>query len=433
MTAAALPLTRSPEDATGYFGWRVLVGAVIGLALSPGPICLLFIGALAPRLVHEHGWSFGAIMFNLTILNLASMVAAPLVGKLTDRVGPRWVLLPSIVIMAVCLLLWGYTASTLTQLYIISGIYGFFTTGAQSITYTKLLTSWFFDHRGLALGVAAAGLGLGYTILPFVMAFGFANFGPGGTTALLAAVLIVLSLTTNSFVAHTKDTTEGTERLPEVELHGLTLREAAGTAPFWLIAAVVFLVALIATGIVPNFASMGRDTGHTAAEAASIASVFGLATLGGRLLVGWLFDRFFAPHVACVIFLLAALGYALAGTVIGMHLSWTIFAFAAVLMGLGFGAESDLIGYLSSRYFGFRHFGTIYGTLLAIFILGVSIGPLLYGMVRDHAGTYSPMLLVGAALGAVTGLLMLLLPRFPGKGTQPIRRRVRATAPPAAV
>lgn len=191
--------------------------------------------------MHEHGWSFGAIMFNLTILNLASMVATPLVGKLTDRIGPRRVLLPSIVIMAVCLLLWGYTASTLTQLYIISGIYGFLTTGAQSITYTKLLTSWFFDNRGVALGVAAAGL-------------------------------------------------------------------------------------------------------------------------GGRLLVGWLFDRFFAPRVACVIFLLAALGYALAGTVITTHLNWTVFAIAAILMGLGFGAESDLIGYLSSRYFGFRYFGTIYGT-----------------------------------------------------------------------
>jgi MFS family permease len=412
MTQPSVSSRHWDENTPGYFGWRVLVGAVIGLALSPGPISLLFFGSLAPRLVQQHGWTFGEIMFDLTILNLASMVAAPFIGQLTDRIGPRWVLLPSIVIMAGCLPLWGYTATTLTQLYAISAIFGVATTGAQSVTYTKLLTSWFFQHRGLALGIAAAGLGLGYTLLPFAMAFGFSHYGPAGTTAMLACLVIVLSLATNAFVARTRDAEPVTGHMAVAEPDGMTLAEAAATTSFWLMAGVILLVSIVATGIVPSFASIGRDIGYTPAGAAAAASIFGFATLAGRLAVGWLFDRFFAPHVACAIFLLAAVGYALAAGVIGLSLSWSWFALATILMGVGFGAESDLIGYLSSRYFGYRHFGAIYGSLLAIFILGVSLGPLLYGVVRDRAGSYSPMFLASAALGVVASLMMLAMPPF---------------------
>jgi len=84
-----------------------------------------------------------------------------------------------------------------------------------------------------------------------------------------------------------------------------------------------------------------------------------------------------------------------------------------MLMGLGFGAESDLIGYLASRYYGYRHFGAIYGVLLSIFILGVAAGPLAYGMARDATGSYQVILATSSVLGAAAGLLMLLLPRFP--------------------
>jgi MFS family permease len=165
--------------------------------------------------------------------------------------------------------------------------------------------------------------------------------------------------------------------------------------------------------MVPNFANIARDLGYETGQAAAIASIFGCATLVGRLLVGWLFDRYFAPRVACVVFILAAAGFALAACVTTYGLSWPVLAAAGVLMGLGFGAESDLIGYLVSRYFGYRHFGVIYGSLLGIFILGVAFGPLLYGTVRDMAGSYRPILAVCAVLGVVAGLLMLLLPHFP--------------------
>lgn len=408
---ASLAEAQSSERAPGYFGWRVLLGAVVGLALSPGPVALLLIGALAPGLAAAHGWSFGAIMFNITIFNLASIVASPVAGSLIDRFGARAVMLPSIVVMAICLPLWGYAADTLTRFYVISALYGFATIGAQSLTYTKLLTSWFDDKRGLVLGIASAGLGLGYFLLPWIIAFGFGHFGSAGATVLLAGLLIALPLLLNVFFAYPRG--QSAARIAPAAQAGMSLGAAAATAPFWLMAAAIFLISVIATGIVPNFANIAHDAGFDRNEAATIASLFGLATLGGRLLVGWLFDRYFAPRVACVIFLVAAAGYGLAAGAGALALSLPVFVAAVMLMGIGFGAESDLIGYLASRYFGYRHFGAIYGALLAIFILGVAVGPLLYGLGRDATGSYHAVLAASAVLGAAAAALMLLLPRFP--------------------
>ena len=343
MTQQGLASTvRTPESSPSYLGWRVLLGAVVGLALSPGPVALLLLGALAPRLAAAHGWSLGAIMASLTVLNLASIVAAPIAGKLIDRVGARAVMLPSIAAMAGCLLLFGYAADTLPRLYAISALYGFATIGAQSPTYMKLLTGWFDRNRGLVLGIGSAGIGLGYSVLPVVIAFGFARLGPAGTTALLAGLLIALPLLLNVFVAFPREAAADPARDAPGLLAGATLRAAMSAAPFWIMAAAIVLIAVIATGIVPHFASIARDMGLQPVEAAGVASLFGLATLGGRLLAGWLFDRFFAPRVACLMFLLAGMGYAVAWASIAFGLGWEALASGAALMGLGFGAPQQL-------------------------------------------------------------------------------------------
>nr|WP_187335374.1 MFS transporter [Novosphingopyxis iocasae] len=404
---------RNPEATPGYFGWRVLLGAAVGLAFSPGPVSLLLIGAYAPVYAQRYGWSFGAIMFSLTILNLATIVAAPFAGRLIDRFGARTLLFPSLIAMALCLLAIGYGVTSLPALYAVCALFGFSTVGAQSLTYNKLLTGWFDANRGLVLGIASSGLGLGYSILPLIIGFGMAAYGPGGTTLLLAAIILLLPLVVNLFVAHPRPDREAKGNEARSDPVGRTLRQAVTTRYFWLLAIAIFLVSIIATGIVPQFANVSKDLSFTTAQAATIASVFGIATLIGRLVVGWLFDRFFAPRVTSIIFFAAALGYALAAWTVFGGLGWTGLLIAGILMGLGFGAESDLIGYLASRYWGYRHFGAIYGSLLSIFILGAATGPLLYGTMRDIAQSYGPVFILCALLGTTASGLMLLLPRFP--------------------
>ena len=123
--------------------------------------------------------------------------------------------------------------------------------------------------------------------------------------------------------------------------------------------------------------------------------VFGLATMAGRLLAGYLVDRFFAPVVATVFFLAPIAGFVLLSTASG-----ALPALGVILLGLGLGTEIDLIAFLVSRYLGQRSFGEIYGYCFMIFGLGSSLGRFLGGFVYDLAGSYNPAL-IGA--GCRTG------------------------------
>ena len=137
--------------------------------------------------------------------------------------------------------------------------------------------------------------------------------------------------------------------------------------------------------------------------------MIGLALIFGRVLAGYLLDKFFAPYVAIAF---------LCGPIIGMLLlsqggAGTAAVLSAVLLGLGVGAEVDLIAYLVSRYFGLKAFGEIYGYLFGIFIVGTAIGPLIMAFGFDNFGDYSPMLVVFAGLLGLSCLLLLRLGAYP--------------------
>jgi predicted MFS family arabinose efflux permease len=157
------------------------------------------------------------------------------------------------------------------------------------------------------------------------------------------------------------------------------------------------------------------DWGFTARRAAVGSSVVGVAVIVGRISCGWLMDHLFAPRVGMLF-------YACSAT--GLFLLWTAPAgssvfLAAFLLGLGMGAEVDMMAYLASRYFGLRSFATVYGYAFAAFMVAGALGALMMGALFDHFHTYSTGLGVAAiATTLAVALLPLLGPyRFgPAKG-----------------
>src|SRR5712691_1797048 len=141
-------------------------------------------------------------------------------------------------------------------------------------------------------------------------------------------------------------------------------------------------------GCLIHLAPMLTDRGFSAQSAALATSLFGGGILLGRVGAGYALDRFLAVHVAVCFF---------CGTTLGIFLLWNGVAgglvfLAAVLVGLGQGAEFDLMAYLVSRYFGLRAFGEIYSYTFAAFTLGGVVGPLLMGAGFDATGSYSLVL-----------------------------------------
>src|SRR5262249_37704907 len=134
-------------------------------------------------------------------------------------------------------------------------------------------------------------------------------------------------------------------------------------------------------------------------------TVAGIALIGGRLLAGYLLDRIFAPYVALVFFVAPMIGIVLLLVASQPKLAAT----GAIFVGLGLGAEVDLIAFLLSRYLGIRSFGEIYGYLFAIFMLGTGLGPFLMGVSFDRTGSYALVLGCFEIALMVASILMLRL------------------------
>jgi predicted MFS family arabinose efflux permease len=186
---------------------------------------------------------------------------------------------------------------------------------------------------------------------------------------------------------------------------GLNWWEARRSATFWLMVSALFLVGASVHGCVVHLAPLLSDQGLTPQRVALAITVLGTALMIGRVASGYLLDRVFAPRVAMWIFGAVAFGIALLRTAAGTRLVFL----AVFLIGLGMGAEVDIIAYLTSRYFGLRAFGEIYGYAFASYTVAGALGPWLMGLGFDRSGSYGSVL-VGFLLA--TSLAVVLMTRL---------------------
>ena len=138
--------------------------------------------------------------------------------------------------------------------------------------------------------------------------------------------------------------------------------------------------------------------------------IVGVGILIGRVSVGLLFDRFWAPGVACVVLSLPALS---AYLFIGGHSDLAVLKMAAFLLGLAAGAESDVLAFLTARYFGMANYGRIYGAFYLFFGICSGISPKLYSRAVGNTGSYDPMLQIAIFCFLGGAALLLLLGRYP--------------------
>lgn len=400
------------EGSIRFPGWRVLIGAVIGLAFSPGPLIFGSFGLFAPHMHDAYGWSRGQIMLALTFFNIAGVIASPITGSLIDRFGVRRILFPALIAFLTGFVALAFAVHSLTALYLVAFLWGGLTVGTQSISYTKLITGWFVKYRGLAVGISAAGLGLGYTIVPVLVGKLLATNDWRVALAELSIIVIVLPLLFNTFLARPNQDSGQTQSLV---VEGMTPAEARTNPVFWRIAAAILLASTALTGVVPHIALLVTDRGFSTGQAAAVASTYGLSTILGRVIVGWLADRVAVSRVTIAFFALSGVGFVLAGLFAGSG-SLAILMLVALTIGFGFGAESDVIALFITRYFGQRSFGAIYGYLLATFLIGASAGPALFGFGHDHFGGYAAPMMVAAAVMALACLTLVGLTRYPAAG-----------------
>ena len=395
--------------------WWIVAVAAFGLSTSPGQFAFGAFSLFIEPLEQEFGWSRADMSLALTLFTACLAVTLPFMGRLVDRFGSRRVLAPSMLVLGtgLCVLGWRLDALwILLTVYVLIGVLG---AGANSPPYMRTVSSWFDRRRGLAIGTAMAGAGLGYAYVPPMVRY--INDAYGWRFSFLALGAIIIFVATPLVALFLKDPprpraaeTPGPDEAV-AETTGDEWREAVGRGVFWMLICVFALLSFSLYGMLAHFKPMLSEMGIPGAEAGWIAGMVGIAVMVSRVVIGYLIDRIFAPRVALVVFLLSA-----AGMVVLSTSNAAGFAIpAAVLLGLSMGAEIDLLAYLAGRYFGLKSFAVIYGLLFSAFLAGTALGPWAYGAVYDADGSYSAMLLVGAGCCALAALITGFLPRWSGQ------------------
>ncbi|HKM68929.1 MAG TPA: MFS transporter [Stellaceae bacterium] len=383
--------------------WWVVVGAVTGLFVCNGPVLGFTFGVFLKPIMAETGWQRGTTSFALSVGGILGAGAVPVLGRMMDRWSIRRVALPGIVVYTVFLCLMGLAPAVLGIFTLMFALAEMTSAIQTPLGYAKAISAWFDRRRGLALGIAMSGVGLGAFVVPQLAERLIERVGWRGAYVSLGLLTLVIAFPAVALWIREPRPGEG-ERSAAAAiavLPGHTVREATNTARFWILGAAFFLVAVAINGSAAHIVPLLTDHGLSAAEATATLAIFGLATMSGRLLAGFLVDRIFAPYVATFFFLAPILGFAFLASTSGM-----LPAAGVVLMGMGLGTEIDLIAFLVTRYFGQRAFGQLYGCFFMIFGLGSSLGRFLAGLIYDLAGSYSPAL-IAAALALVAAVILV--------------------------
>jgi len=261
------------------------------------------------------------------------------------------------------------------------------------------------------------GAGLGAMILPVVAQSIISRAGWRAAYGALGGLALLLGLPLSW--RYIKERGETGHESSAVAHSGRTWQQGLRSSAFWIITAILFVSSISMNGAITHLSALLTDRGLTAAKAALCASVLGGSSLLGRIVVGWLLDRFFGPRVAFVINLITALGIFL----LARANSFTAGCLAAALIGVGAGGEAAITPYLLTRYFGLRAFSTLYGLTWTFYAAAGAIGPVILGRAFDATGSYASLLILLAAALAVAAATNLLLPGYSDSLAIDVHRR----------
>jgi len=411
-------------------GWKVLIASLLGTAFGASPLPFNTVGFFIDPLQQEFGWTRTEISLGITIYGVLGALLAPVFGWLADRFGVRLVALASLTTFALIFASFSIIPGNLYWYYALWVLVGLFGIGSTPITWSRAINLWFFKQRGLALGLTLVGTSISAMALPIITTWLINDFGWRVSYAALALLPLGIALPIGLLWFREP---KPEERPPEiaaagaVSLPGRSLQEAMREPRFWILWASIALVTIAYSGALVHLPSMLGARGFERSEAAAVMSVFGLSIFAGRIITGYLLDKFWAPLVTLPILCLPALScWILLGD---GPLAFVVAIAAAFLMGFASGAETDLVAYLAGRYFGMKSYGQIYGVLYMAFGLSAAVSATLYGWVRDTTGSYDPILIAAAVMFIVGALLLLLLGPYPDFGRVTEEERGVTTAP----
>lgn len=389
-------------------GWRILLACFCGVGGGIASISFYTSGIFIVPIEQEFAWSRSTIAAQGVFTVLILVIGSPFIGRLIDKVGVRRVAVFSLVAYALSIFISSYFVVSLWTFYLMAIVTAVVALGSTPLAFTKTITSHFDSARGLALGIALMSTGFVAALAPALLTDYVDQFGWRSGYRGLSFFIISMAVIVWVFIKDDPKKEIQSVEDKQVEKNGEgQLKLYLTDKTFIKLGTIFFLVALAVSGTIIHFIPMLLHLEIDAADAGKLAAVLGVSVMVGRLVTGFLIDRFHAPNVASLLFGLSSIGY-----IVFLFGGANYAIFAAMAIGISMGAEVDLIGYLVSRYFGLKRYGLIYGALYAIFLVGASISPLLLAILFDTYDSYTQALSLATAALLFASFLCLSLGSF---------------------
>ena len=373
------------------------------------------IGVFIEPLQAEFGWSRAQISMGLTIAGLTGALLAVPMGMLVDRLGPRKIGIIGVVAMVSAFGLLGTATGSIINWIALWAVLALCNPWATVVAWTKAVASRFERSRGLAFAITLSGAPITATFVPlvataFTLAYGWRAgfFGVAAVWALVAWPLVFLFF--RSAHEDLSAVKARADQEPVVELPGLSFAEALRSPSYYQLLLVSGLFAFTVVGTTVHFVPILTDSGADPLAAAGIASLVGVFAFIGRMGTGLLLDRLPTNLLGGAICTLPALACAL----LLVRGDDPLFqAIAAALLGLTVGGEIDVIAYMTTRQFGLKRYGSIYGSMAAAMNIGTATGALAAGAIYDVQGSYATFLAITIAAMLASSLAVATIRKSP--------------------
>jgi MFS family permease len=372
---------------------------IVGLALYGLPFFYDF-------MVQDYGWSRARVTSGNA---LSKLLIGPIfgfaVGWIVDKYGPRRMMLAGILMAGTALIGLSY-ATTLWMFYLfyLFNALGYVCGGP--LPNQVLISRWFKESRGKAMGFAYVGIGLGGAIVPLLAHGLIDSYGWHAALRIIGILIIVISLPFAFFV---KEAPPGeTVQVSKGKSTGVSIREVLRNPLFYLLA-IGSMCSIAAVGGTSQHLKLflGLDRHIDQGKIATVLSLMLASSIVGRLLMGWLADRFPRKYVMLLIYCLVAVAIPI---LFVAHWPGAIYVFA-VIFGIGVGGDYMIIPLMAADIFGVRVLGRVLGVILTADGVAEATAPMLVGWLRDTQGTYAMGFTTLIALAGVGALAVLFLPR----------------------
>lgn len=407
--------------------WGLVAASSALMAVSSGVWYTASVFFVA--LIQHFRWDYAATASVFSLFAILYGIGGVLVGVLVDRLGPRGLILGGGVLLPMALVGSG-SATALWHLYLTHSILSALGLSLMGYVPVSVLLTWVFqERRGLALGIASAGVGVGILLIVPLAQFVIEKAGWRiaylTLAGLAAAVILPVGLFALRGVTPHPETSEppraatpSSAKIPSASLEW-TLSSALRSREFWLVTLTfTFLNSPVQLVLTHQIAHL-VEVGHSKILVAGIIGLLGLVSIPGKILWGYLSDRWWPELIY-----LAGCGFVIAAILMLLRMGpmsavWNLYAYA-ILMGIGYAVSPAMTPIMCGRFFGGRHFGAIFGALNMLYHAGGAAGVWLAGYAHDLTGDYRLPLLasIGSAVVAAACVWLAAPRRIPPQASR---------------